>query len=207
MASLNCVLWNCAGILRTSSAKEKIDFLMSCAPKFDILILLETHHTEFEDIQTLLHGYSGNFETLHTGKADGDPYAGILVLVNNQLRVTHQNVVLPGRIINFGVKSGEDNFNISAVYGYTGVKANRENLALMTGLLSERHEMSHFNMVLGDFNFVDDDLDRTNSRKLGMNPTDKILSPVWTEFINKIDISDPFRARNPRKRMFSYIHS
>ena len=180
---------------------------MSCAPKFDILILLETHHTEFEDIQTLLHGYSGNIETLHTGKADGDPYAGILVLVNNQLRVTHQNVVLPGRIINFGVKSGEDNFNISAVYGYTGVKANRENLALMTGLLSERHEMSHFNMVLGDFNFVDDDLDRTNSRKLGMNPTDKILSPVWTEFINKIDISDPFRTRNPKKRMFSYIHS
>ena len=117
--------------------------------------------------------------------------AGILVLVNNQLRVPHQNVALPGRIINFGVKSGEDNFDISAVYGYTGVKANRENLALMTGLLSERHEMSHLNMVLGDFNFVDDDLDRTNSRKLGMNPTDKILSPVWTEFTNKIDISDP----------------
>ena len=77
----------------------------------------------------------------------------------------------------------------------------------MTDLLGKHHDMSLVNIVLGDFNFVDSDLDRTNSKKSGMNSTDRALFSVWNEFISMVDITDPFRYRNPKKRMFSYIHS
>ena len=207
MASLSCVLWNCSGILRTASAEEKVEFLMNSVPNFDILVLIETHHASINDIQPLFHGYSGSYELLHSEKVEGDPYAGIVILFNKQLNIAHQTVVLPGRIVNFGVNCGNDKFNISAVYGYTGTKATQDNLRHMTELLGKHHDMSHLNIILGDFNFVDNDLDRTNSRRLGMNPSDKALYSVWKDFIDTIDVSDPFRIRNPRKRMFSYIHT
>ena len=120
MASLNCVLWNCAGILRTGAAGEKVEFLMNSIPSFDILVLIETHHSEIDDIQPLFHGYSGSYELLDSGKTEGDPYAGILILVSKQLCITHQTVVMPGRIVNFQITFGVDTFNISAIYGYTG---------------------------------------------------------------------------------------
>ena len=207
MASLNCVLWNCAGILRTGAAGEKVEFLMNSIPSFDILVLIETHHSEIDDIQPLFHGFSGSYELLDSGKTEGDPYAGILILVSKQLCITHQTVVMPGRIVNFQITFGVDTFNISAIYGYTGPKATQGNLRHMTDLLGKHHDMSLVNIVLGDFNFVDSDLDRTNSKKSGMNSTDRALFSVWNEFISMVDITDPFRYRNPKKRMFSYIHS
>ena len=62
-------------------------------------------------------------------------------------------------------------------------------------------------MILGDFNFVDNDLDRVNRKVTGMNQRDATLESRWTEFVNGMDLSDPFRLRNPRKRMFSYVHT
>ena len=207
MASLNFALWNCAGILRTGSADEKFKFLMNSVQNFDILVLIETHHASINDIQPLFHGYTGSYELLHSEKVEGDPYAGVVILINKQLSLTHQTVVLPGRIMNFGIKQGGDTYSISAVYGYTGSKATQANMRQMTELLSQHHDISKLNIIFGDFNFVDNDLDRTSSSRLGMNASDKSIYPIWKEFIDTIDILDPFRARNPKKRMFSYIHS
>ena len=36
---------------------------------------------------------------------------------------------------------------------------------------------------------------------------DKTLSKPWTDFIEKIGLSDPFRVRNPKRRTYSYIHT
>ena len=55
MAEINCALWNCSGILLTSSAEEKMIFLKSCTnTEIDILILIETHH-KLDDISSLFH--------------------------------------------------------------------------------------------------------------------------------------------------------
>ena len=105
MAEINCVMWNCSGILPTSSADEKLEFLKSCTnSKSDILILIETHHKQLDDISSRFHIYKNNYYLLHTEAAVADPYAGIVVLINNRYTLTHSSVLLSGRLLNFKVK-------------------------------------------------------------------------------------------------------
>ena len=208
MAEINCVMWNCSGILPTSSADEKLEFLKTCTnSKFDILILIETHHKQLDDISSHFHIYKNNYYLLHTEATDGDPYAGIVVLINNRYTLTQCSVLLPGRLLNFKVKNKKEEYNVSALYGYTGKNASAEKIKLFTEILNGHHDKSDNNIILGDFNFVDNDLDRTNQTRLGMNQVDKTLSKLWVKYTDKIDLSDSFRAKNPKKRMFSYIHT
>ena len=59
------------------------------------------------------------------------------------------------------------------------------------------------NIILGDFNFVHNDLDRVNESRIGMNQVDKQLSTSWVDMMGSLDISDPFRVKNRKRRMFS----
>ena len=62
MADIKCIMWNCSGILSSSSSQEKIDFLLASTDfKFDILVLVETHHKLIHDIQSTFHAYSGSY--------------------------------------------------------------------------------------------------------------------------------------------------
>ena len=66
MADINCVMWNCSGMLSTSSANEKINFLKQSAPSpFDILLLVETHHKMIEEV-SVLYMFSQNYHVLHS---------------------------------------------------------------------------------------------------------------------------------------------
>ena len=207
MAEIKCVMWNCSGLLPTSSAEEKMKFLLQTQPSFDILVLLETHHKKREDILPYLHIYSKNFTLIHTEADEGDAYGGIAILVSNKFILSQENVLLAGRILNLKLQNGVETYNITAFYGYTGNNVSLLKMKQMIDALLTQHNTSDINMILGDFNFVENDLDRTNKKKLGMNQTDKMLASVWAEFTDKIDLSDPFRVRNPKKRMFSYIHT
>ena len=77
----------------------------------------------------------------------------------------------------------------------------------MTTHLLQYHDISDNNVILGDFNFVENDLDRTNRSRSGKNQMDNTLSKPWKDFTEKAALSDPFRARNPKRRTYSYIHT
>ena len=78
---------------------------------------------------------------------------------------------------------------------------------MITQKLEQNHDKSDQNLILGDFNFVENDLDRTCQARVGMNQSDKTLSAPWIEFTNRLDISDPFRTKHQKRRMYSYIHT
>ena len=206
MAELNCVLWNCSGI-SGSSAGEKVDFLFTFVASFDILVLVETHHRDVNDIHSSFHTYRNAYHFLHTGAVDGDPCAGIVVLINKNLTVSDDLVLMPGRIINFKVGNHGREYNISAVYGFTGGSATRVKMREMVDCLSQVHRPASRNMVLGDFNFVDNDLDRVNDSRVGKNPKDTSLAVPWVEFIDGMDLSDPFRVKkNQKEDVFICAH-
>ena len=208
MADINCAMWNCSGILPTSSAKEKMDFLKSCTnPDLDILVLIETHHKLYDEISPLLQAHWKSSTVVHTMASAADPYAGIVVLISDKLTLLHSHELIPGRLFNFKVKCSKKSYNFTAVYGYTGNNVSQEKMQFITKELSKCHGTSDNNVILGDFNFVDDDLDRSNRTRPGKNQADQLLSKTWCEFTNALDLSDPFRARNPKRRMFSYIHT
>ena len=208
MAEIRCALWNCSGILPTSSAKEKMDFLRTCTrSNLDVLILVETHHKFLQEISPLLHAYMRNSRVVHTGAQTGDPYAGIAVLVSSRLKVLDQTVLLPGRLLNLRIKGNSKTFNISVVYGYTSSNASQQKMKLVTDILAKHHKTNDNNIILGDFNFVENDLDRTNQNRSGKNQCDNVLARTWCDFTERLSLSDPFRARNPMRRAYSYIHT
>ena len=81
MGEISVAMWNCSGLLSSSSAKEKIDFLLAATRKnCDILVLIETHHKTIQDID-VLHLF-GAYNIIHTTATLDDPYAGILFFVS-----------------------------------------------------------------------------------------------------------------------------
>ncbi len=69
------------------------------------------------------------------------------------------------------------------------------------------HQPSDQSMILGDFIFVDNDLYRVNASKQGQNRLVKTLSAPWTQLVTDLDLTDVFRNKNPKRRMYSYIHT
>ncbi len=201
-------MWNCSGIRSSSSAQGKVDFLRTtiCGP-WDILILLETHHKNIADVQSTLNTFNNQYHIVHTEAEEGDPYAGIIVFINKRFILLKENTLLSGRLINFTLRSSKNIYNISALYGYTGNKATQLKIINMTEKLLLHHQRSDCNVILGDFNFVENDLDRVSASRIGKNQSDKTLSPPWEDFVSELDLTDPFRDKNPKRRMFSYIHT
>ena len=160
------VLWNCSGLLPSSSNSEKMDFI-TLNMAYDILIFIETHHKTYANIAELCHVFSTTHTIIHSEASVDDPFSGILVFFSKALTISSSSVLLSGRLLNFKVEHGTQNFNISVLYGYTGLEACVEKMELITDLLSNSHDIFDTNLILGDFNFVDNDLDRTNRNRAG----------------------------------------
>ena len=52
----------------------------------------------------------------------------------------------------------------------------------------ENEEQSN-NIILGDFNFIDHEKDKTK----GLSSQDKAICNIWLPFIAEMDMVDPFR--------------
>ena len=206
MGDIKLAVWNCSGALPSTSTQNKINFLRSVNFNWDIVILVETHHKELSDLRSL-QTFTNKYEILQTGARTDDPYAGIIVLIDKRLTVKSTQVLLPGRLFHFKISGPRSDYNITAVYGHTGSSATLSNIKNFIDIITPYHRRTENNIIIGDFNFVENDLDRVSSSRLGMNATDKTLSRPWIDYSNVLDILDPFRMKNPRKRMFSYIHT
>ena len=199
MGEITWAMWNCSGLLPTSSAQTKMDFLNACfSKKVDILILIETHHKALQEISSLLQTYTNNSSLIQTEATQEDPYAGIAILINNNLTLLQQTNLLQGRMLNFKIQCYKKVYNVTAMYGFTGKNASKEKMEQMTAYLLQHHHSSDNNIIMGDFNFVESELDRTNQSRSGQNQMDNTLSKPWNEFTERIGLSDPFRTRNPK---------
>ena len=167
-----------------------------------MLFLIETHHKVLGDISPLLHALLKDSSIVHTKATSGDPYAGIAVLVNKNLEVLSYSEIIPGRLLNLRVKGSKKIYNISTIYGYTNQNATQEKMSHITSELTKLHCTSDNNIILGDFNFVDNDLDRSNHTRTGKNQTDNTLSKIWSDFTSSLDLSDPFVLETTGKELF-----
>ena len=208
MGEITWAMWNCSGILPSSAAQSKMDFISSCTEtNFDILILIETHHKVVEEISSLLHIYSNNSTIIQTEATVEDPYAGIVVLINNRLELIEHTTLHPGRLLNFKIKSSKKVYNVTTIYGYTGNNASQEKMKQLTDNLLANHKITDNNIILGDFNFVENDLDRTNHSRSGRNKMDNVLTKPWTAVTDMLNLSDLFQVRSHKLATYSYIYT
>ena len=67
MGEITWGVWNCSGLLPSSSPQIKMDFLNSHSDKkYDVLVLIETHHKELADISPLLQTYRKDCAVIQT---------------------------------------------------------------------------------------------------------------------------------------------
>ena len=65
---------------------------------------------------------------------------------------------------------------------------------------SQVHDISQNNIIIGDFNFADADMDKGK----GMDTRDMMHS-VWEGFISETAMVGPFRVHSPKRRIYSFV--
>ncbi len=206
MGSTKVLSWNCAGLrASTESTKSKMAFLNKEIgnSSFRLLVLLETHHRDENDFPEEIKFHQKTHHLVHTPAAEGDSHGGIIVIIDKYLDVTATNTVIPGRLINIQlVNSGDKtNINLSVLYGPMWHKMRKGEIEDFMSELGTVITSDQNNLLMGDFNFVDSELDRGKN----MGKKDKIVTSTFEHLKSAVGIVDPFRVQYPKKKCFSFI--
>ena len=66
---------------------------------------------------------------------------------------------------------------------------------------SQVHDVSQNNIITGDFNFADKEVDKGK----GMSVRDKMMNAPWEECKSETAMVDPFRVQSPKRRIYSFV--
>jgi len=205
MADLKLVSWNCQGLrLDSPQTFQKMYFLESQYPqhKFDVLALVETHHNYETDLPPIFNEYRVNHHIIHTPAPPSDPFSGIVVVLNAQFTVLSTDTHLAGRIvtIKFQHHVTEEEYILTVYYGVQVGKTSSAQFKVVFESLLCDHAPTTNSFILGDFNFIDNELDRPN----GMNAGDEKAANQWTPYQSQHLLTDPFRHLYPKRRLYSF---
>ena len=88
MAEIDYIMWNCSGVNPTDSTKEKLDFLETTTKnKFDILILVETHHKKESNIPPQINRYKNAYHVIQSEATEDDSYAGLITIITKDFDI------------------------------------------------------------------------------------------------------------------------
>ena len=141
---------------------------------------------------------------IHSFAQSDDSYARIAIIVSNAYEMVNKTELYPGRLVPVQCKSkitGEI-INIVGFYGFhsASLGKNRKDLIrkFKEALISDK-----CNVSLGDFNFVEDKLDR-NAKSVTLK-NDKVCLESWQEIKDTFSLTDTFRATNSSARGYTWI--
>ena len=77
----------------------------------------------------------------------------------------------------------------------------KEQILDILGNFSSTHDIADNNVIIGDFNFIDNAIDKGK----GMDSRDKLIYPHWDKFKSEVGILDPYRIQYPAKKTYSYV--
>ena len=207
MAGLKGLAWNCGG-LRTNTAnsrKKALYFEKEHKNNFDIAFFLETHHKNANEMPPEMLRYDNTHHIIHSTANDNDTYGGIIGLLSKDYDIIDTKHLIRGRILNVKIQHNENKtvHNVSAVYLYTNNNLTKDKMKIIATELRRENQDHPNNIILGDFNFIDHEKDKLN----GLNRTDKAACQIWQPLLAEIDMVDPYREQNPKRRIWSFIGS
>lgn len=203
MAFDNILLWNCAGLRdSTPTTASKFLFLDKQFPNanFSIAALIETHHKEESDFSKDLGQYQTTHRIYHSPVKD-ETHSGVILIIRKDFIVTSQSDPIPGRLLNVNMTRLGRNFSLSVFYGHQWAKMNKEEIIEALDKFEDLHNPDVRNIILGDFNFVDQNIDKGK----GMTPKDKMIHPIWQDFLSRKCMVDPFRLQRPKMKTYSFV--
>ena len=204
MALSKVVCWNSAGLRASAdSTAEKMAYFDAEFPhsNFAIAAFVETHHKNEDDLPEELAYYSTTHNVYHTPTHD-ETHAGIIVIISKEYRVVSITEAIPGRLLNIKCKrtNNEEENNISVFYGLQWKKIKKDDIITVIEHFNNLHDINDFNLILGDFNFVELDIDKGKN----MDHRDKLLSRIWNDVKSKNGLTDPYRIQYPNKISYSF---
>ena len=206
MASLRGFAWNCGGLRRgvPSTLSKVMYFEKTFKNSFDFFFFLETHHKDENEIPNELMRYKDTYHIKHSETNGQETHSGIIGLIRKDYEVSNEEHLIQGRILHLSITdpAKETTYPISVVYLPTNKNLNVGIIRNVVHSLRLPNEDNINNyMILGDFNFIDHEKDK----KSGLSSKDKQLNQIWQPFLNEMDMVDPFREQNPKRRIWSFI--
>ena len=203
MACFKIIAWNCGGLRDSAVSKNKALFLeKGYKTDFDVAFFIETHHKSINDLPPEILRYENTHHIVHS-PAKNETHAGIIGLIGNAYEILHQEELIPGRMLNVKIQCKNDKSikNITAVYFETNNNLNKVKLENIVAKLRQENHAHQNNIIIGDFNFIDNEKDKIN----GLNQKDRSLCDIWIPFLAEVDLVDPFREHNPNRKIWSFI--
>ena len=201
-ASQRVFCWNSGGLRSTAhSTSEKMTFFDKEAPNanFAIAAFIETHHKSKEDLSEDFLEYQNSHHLIHT-PTKNETHAGIALLISKKYDLLSQQEVIPGRLLNIKYALNKCEYNMSVFYGPKWKEMNKENIRTVLEFFAKLHKIEDNNIIIGDFNFCENDLDKGKN----MDSKDKTVASIWNHVTEDIAIADPFRMQYPRKKIYSF---
>ena len=143
----------------------------------------------------------------HSFRNQSDTHAGLCFITSINYSVIEKREIIEGRILNLKCESKVEpgtKYNLVGYYGHTSNKAASLRQDTANGL-KDALSMTHANILMGDFNFVEDALDRHG--KLPNNrEKDRQVIFDWKKIKTDFDLVDTFRTLNHLSRRYSFTH-
>ncbi|KAF9555218.1 DNase I-like protein, partial [Agrocybe pediades] len=170
-----------------------------------VLAVQEGHLTD-TDVGNLHDRFKNSIHILKSQDPAQPNAKGVAVIFNKQLTRWNeaiQTTLIPGRAIQVTLpwRTGDSRVNILAVYA---PNASNENAAFWTNLATLYENENHPppDILLGDFNVVEDMIDRMPAHPDAAGPVESLLN-----FKAMHGLSDGWRATNPTQLDFSFVQS
>ena len=122
------------------------------------------------------------------------------MLISTDYEIIGKSDPLPGRILNVRFTKLKKGLNLTIFYGPMKKKMKKDEIADVLGKFNGLHNPHGSNIILGDFNFVDFDIDKGKK----MTGKDQMIKPIWEHFLDRNALVDPFRWQCPNKRIYSF---
>ena len=100
-------------------------------------------------------------------------------------------------------KVDKTEYNFIGFYGYTS----SEQVVLRSNLINKLYEVlspNTPNIILGDFNFVEEHIDRNRVGDQSFQ-NDRQVLPFWNKVKDDFDLTDSYRAVKPATRRYSFF--
>ena len=111
----------------------------------------------------------------HSFRNPSDTHAGLSFITSRNYSVIEKREIIEGRILNLKCESKTEPGTIYNLVGFCGHISNKTvSLRQDTiNALKDALSMTHINILMGDFNFVEDALDRNGKLPNNLEKTDK----------------------------------
>ena len=92
-------------------------------------------------------------------------------------------------------------YNLTVYYAPQFKNISKPRMVNIVKNFSQVNDISQNNIIIGDFNFADADMDKGK----GMDTRDIMMHSLWEGFISETAMVEPFRVHSPKRRIYSFV--